>query len=302
MEPGFARALERLGYTTLWVGASPAADLRDVERLLEATESLVVATGIVNIWSAPAAEVARSYQRIAAKYPDRFLLGIGAGHPEATAEFTKPYDALSAYLDALDAGGVPRQRRVLAALGPRVLRLARERSAGVHPYLTTPRHTREARELLGDLPLLAPEQKVLLTTDPARARAIGTPTLRRYLGLRNYVSNLRRIGFEDAELVGDGSDRLFDQVILHGSEARVAAGVRAHLDAGADHVAVQLVDEGEPLPALSSLAACLGTEADRMTREAAVAGHCNVVPYARRRSALATQPTSCSNICQVAAS
>ncbi|HEX4789251.1 MAG TPA: LLM class F420-dependent oxidoreductase [Actinospica sp.] len=256
-ESELAVELERLGFGTLWLGGSPSAELADVERLLDATSTLVVATGIVNIWSSPAQEVAGSYRRIAAKHPDRFLLGVGAGHPEASSEFTKPYEALSSYLDVLDAGGVPKQRRVLAALGPRVLRLSAERTAGAHPYLVTPQHTREARELLGDGPLLAPEQKVVLTTDAAAARAIGTPTLQMYLGLRNYVSNLRRLGFGADEVVGDGSDRLFDQVILHGADDEVAAGVRAHLAAGADHVAVQVIGDGDPLPAYRALAAVL---------------------------------------------
>lgn len=252
-----AREIERLGYGTLWLGASPAADLADVERLLDATETLVIATGIVNIWASPAQEVARSYQRIAAKHPDRFLLGVGVGHPEATSEFTKPYEALVDYLDVLDAGGVPKERRVLAALGPRVLKLAAERTAGAHPYLVTPQHTREARELIGPGPLLAPEQKVVLETDPAKARAAGRPTLRFYLGLRNYVSNLRRLGFTEQDVEGDGSDRLFDAVIVHGAVEALAAGVRAHLEAGADHVAVQVIGAEDPLPAYRQLSAAL---------------------------------------------
>lgn len=257
-DPAFAADVERLGYGTLWIGSSPSADLADAERLLDATTRLVIATGIVNIWSAPADEVARSYQRIAAKHPDRFVLGIGAGHPEATAEFTKPYDALNAYLDVLDAGGVPRERRVLAALGPRVLRLAAERTAGAHPYLTTPRHTREARELLGEVPLLAPEQKIVLNPDPSAARAAARPTVRFYLGLSNYTANLRRIGFEDADLAGDGSDRLVDALALHGSEGQIAAGLRAHLEAGANHVALQVLGAEDQVPALSALATELG--------------------------------------------
>jgi probable F420-dependent oxidoreductase len=257
-EPELAVELERLGYGTLWVGSSPAADLAEVERLLDATERLVVATGIVNIWASPADEVARSYQRIAARHAGRFLLGIGAGHPEATSEFTRPYEALGAYLDVLDKGGVPKERRVLAALGPRVLRLAAERTAGAHPYLVTPEHTRQAREALGDGVLLAPEQKVILSADAARARAAGTPTLRFYLGLRNYVSNLRRLGFTEQDVQGDGSDRLFDAVIRHGSDESVAAGLRAHLDAGADHVAVQLLGADDELAGYRELAGALG--------------------------------------------
>jgi len=258
VESGLALELERLGYGTLWLGASPSADLADAERLLDATETLVVATGIVNIWSAPADEVARSYQRIVARHPDRFLLGIGAGHPEATAEFTKPYEALNAYLDVLEAADVPKERIVLAALGPRVLRLAAERTAGAHPYLVTPEHTRQAREILGPGVLLAPEHKVVLEADPARARALGTPILRRYLGLRNYVSNLHRLGFTEDEVRGDGSDRLFDAVVLHGQTAQVAAGLRAHLEAGADHVCAQIVGADDVLPGLRDLAAALG--------------------------------------------
>ncbi len=257
-EPELAVELERLGYSALWLGASPAAALTEVEALLDATETLVLATGIVNIWNAPADEVARSYHRIVARHPDRFLLGVGAGHREATAEFTKPYEALEAYLDVLDAGGVPTQRRVLAALGPRVLRLAAERTAGAHPYLVTPEHTREARRILGPGVLLAPEQKLILDTDPARARAAGTSTLRRYLGLQNYVSSLRRLGFTDEDVAGDGSDRLFDAVIAHGDAEHLAGAVRAHLDAGADQVPIQFIGAEDPIPAYRELAAALG--------------------------------------------
>jgi probable F420-dependent oxidoreductase len=256
-EPALAVELERLGYRTLWLGGSPAADLADAERLLDATEALVVATGIVNIWASPAREVARSYQRIAARHADRFLLGIGAGHREATARFARPYEALAEYLDVLDEEGVPKERRVLAALGPRVLRLAAERTAGAHPYLVTPEHTRQAREILGSGVLLAPEQKVLLDTDAARARALGTPTLRLYLGLANYVGNLRRLGFSEEEVAGDGSDRLFDAVIAHGEAGQLAVRLRAHLEAGADHVALQLLGTDDALAGYRALAAAL---------------------------------------------
>lgn len=252
-----ARELERLGYGTLWLGSSPTADLTDAQRLLDATENLVIATGIVNIWASPAEVVARSYQRIAATYPDRFLLGIGAGHREATSNYAKPYEALVEYLDVLDAGGVPKQRRVLAALGPRVLRLAAERTAGAHPYLVTPRHTREARELIGAGTLLAPEQKVLLEPDPEKARAAGRPTLAYYLRLRNYVENLRRIGFTEQDVAGEGSDRLVDEVVVHGAADALAAGVRAHLEAGADHVAVQVIGTDDQIPGYRALAAAL---------------------------------------------
>ena len=252
-----ARELERLGFGTLWLGSSPTADLTDAQRLLDATENLVIATGIVNIWASPADVVARSYQRIAAIHPDRFLLGVGAGHPEATSAYRKPYEALVEYLDVLDAGGVPRQRRILAALGPRVLKLAAERTAGAHPYLVTPRHTREARELLGPGAVLAPEQKVLLETDPAKARAAGRPTISYYLRLSNYVNNLRRIGFTEQDVAGDGSDRLVDELVVHGGADALAAGVRAHLEAGADHVAVQVVGSEDQMSGYRALATAL---------------------------------------------
>ena len=164
LTPELATRIESLGYTAAWIGKSPGADLAWVEPALAQTTSLQLATGIVNIWSAPAPAVAESYHRIENAYPGRFLLGVGVGHSERTQEYRKPYDALVGYLDELDEALVPNSRRVLAALGPRVLRLAAERSAGAHPYLTTPEHTAEARELVGPSVFLAPEHKVVLTT------------------------------------------------------------------------------------------------------------------------------------------
>ncbi|MFE2065969.1 LLM class F420-dependent oxidoreductase [Streptomyces sp. NPDC059467] len=261
-DPELAVALEGLGYGTLWLGNVTDPELTEVERLLDATESLVLATGIVNIWSNPAEDIVRSYRRIAERHADRFLLGIGAGHREMTQEFVRPYQALNDYLDALDAGGVPVARRALAALGPRVLRLAADRSAAAHPYLVTPEHTRKAREILGAGTLLAPEQKVVLETDRSRARAKGDGTLASYLGLSNYVANLRRLGFDDTDFADGGSDRLFDALILHGGTAEVAEGLRAHLEAGADHVTLQLLggtgDDPDPLPGYRALAQELG--------------------------------------------
>jgi probable F420-dependent oxidoreductase len=171
--PELAAKIESLGYGAAWIGGSPEADLAWVEPALAQTTSLQLATGIVNIWSAPAPAVAESFRRIESAHPGRFLLGIGVGHPEHTQEYVKPYDALVGYLDELDAAVVPKSRRVLAALGPRVLRLAAERSAGAHPYLTTPEHTAEARELVGRTVFLAPEHKVVLTTDANEAREQG---------------------------------------------------------------------------------------------------------------------------------
>jgi len=243
LSPELAVTLERLGYEAMWIGGSPSGDLRLAEQLVDATTTLTVATGIVNIWKDPAEPVAASYHRIEARHPGRFLLGIGVGHPEATgARYAKPYEALVHYLDELDAAQVPIRRRVLAALGPKVLRLSAERAAGAHPYLTTPEHTRKAREILGSGVLLAPEQKVVLDTDPVHARMVGRSVVADpYLKLVNYRNNLRSLGFTDADLADGGSDRLIDALVAHGDADTVAARVTQHLDAGADHVAVQLL-------------------------------------------------------------
>ena len=172
LSPRLAVTLERLGYGAIWIGGSPSGDLRLAEQLLDATTTLMVATGIVNIWKDEAVPVAASYHRVQARHPGRFLLGIGVGHPEATgARYVKPYKALAQYLDELDSAQVPIGRRVLAALGPKMLTLAAERAAGAHPYLTTPEHTRRAREIMGSGVLLAPEQKVVLDADSVRPRS-----------------------------------------------------------------------------------------------------------------------------------
>jgi probable F420-dependent oxidoreductase len=249
----FAADAEELGYGAIWLGGSPGGDLASVDDLLAATNSLVIATGIVNIWQDEPASIARAYERIAGKYPDRFLLGVGAGHREATKEYKKPYAALVDYLDSLDAAGVPVEGRALAALGPKVVKLAGDRTAGAHPYLTTPEHTRDTREILGAGKLLAPEHKVVLETDVEKARAIGRNTVKYYLGLSNYVANLRKLGFTDEDLAGEGSDRLIDALALHGDGETVARGLSAHLEAGADQVIVQVLNE-DPWPAYRALA------------------------------------------------
>jgi probable F420-dependent oxidoreductase len=240
--PELAVELERLGYGTLWVGGSPDGDLRQVEQLLDATATLTLATGIVNMWKDDAHTVAASFARVEGRYPGRFLLGVGTGHREATQEYARPYETLVRYVDVLLGDGVPADSLVLAALGPRVLRLAGERTAGAHPYLVPPEHTRWAREILGQGPLLAPEQKVVLETDPERARAIGRPRVQNpYLGLVNYTSNLRRLGWGDEDLSGGGCDALIDALVVHGSPDQVAARLDQHFQAGADHVVVQLL-------------------------------------------------------------
>lgn len=244
--PELARLIESSGYGTIWLGGSPPADLTSVEEVLDATESVIVATGIVNIWSAAAPEVAESYHRIDKKHPGRFLLGIGAGHPEATQEYRKPYDALVEYLDALDEGGVPASRRVLAALGPKVLKLAADRTAGAHPYLTTPEHTAEAREILGPDKILAPEHKAVLETAPEKAREIGRPPVNNpYLQLRNYTNNLKRLGYSDSEIGNGGSDRLIDALVAHGDANAIAERLREHITAGASHVTLHSLPDGD---------------------------------------------------------
>jgi probable F420-dependent oxidoreductase len=254
LTPEVVTEVEALGYGAIWVGGSPPGDLGVVEHLLDTTEHIAVATGIVNVWKDDAATVGASYHRITARHPGRFLLGLGIGHPEATQEYQQPYAKLVSYLDQLDELKVPAEGRVLAALGPKVLRLAAERAAGAHPYLVTPAHTRQARQILGDGPLLAPEQKLVFETDPERARAIGRPRVQQpYLGLTNYVSNLRRLGWTDADLADGGGDALIDALAVHGDAAAITRGVTAHLDAGADHVAVQALNP-DPLPALRAMA------------------------------------------------
>jgi probable F420-dependent oxidoreductase len=254
LTPELAGEVEALGYGAIWIGSSPDGDLRLAEQLLDATDHIAVATGIVNVWKDDAATVGASYHRIAARHPGRFLLGLGIGHPEATQEYRQPYATLVSYLDELDDLGVPAEARVLAALGPKVLALAAQRTAGAHPYLVTPEHTREARQVLGAGPLLAPEQKVVLETDPERARAIGRPRVEKpYLGLSNYLASLRRLGWTDADLADGGSDALIDALVLHGDAEAIGRGITAHLDAGADHVAIQVLGP-DPLPALRALA------------------------------------------------
>jgi probable F420-dependent oxidoreductase len=255
-----AVALERSGYRTLWLGGSPAGDLRVAEELLDATTTLTLATGIVNIWNTDAHEVAHADARIRDRHGDRFLLGVGVGHREATDEYRSPYASLSAFVDVLLADGVPRNGLVLAALGPRVLQLAAERTAGAHPYLVTPEHTYRARGILGPAALLAPEQKVVVDSDPQRARAVARPAVAHpYLQLSNYTNNLRRLGWSDADLADGGSDALIDALVAYGSADDVAARLHEHLDAGADHVAVHLItrDDEDAAATFATLAGAL---------------------------------------------
>jgi probable F420-dependent oxidoreductase len=240
--------LDELGYTALWipdVGGTPV--LESVDHLLSATDDIVVATGILNLWMNDPADVAASYASLTAAHGDRFLMGIGVSHApliDSTepGRYRRPLAATASFLDALDTAEqpVPADARVLAALGPKMLELAANRSRGAHPYLVTPEHSHRAREVLGHGPLLLPEQTAILTDDAAEAHDIGSTWLRRYLAMPNYANNMRRLGFS-ADDVASVSERLLDAIIVWGDEAAVIGRVNEHLAAGADHVCLQLL-------------------------------------------------------------
>jgi probable F420-dependent oxidoreductase len=239
--------IEALGFGTLWVGGSPS--LEQVQPFLERSSAMTVATGILNVWQHEPADVAAQRAQLARAFPGRFLLGIGVGHPEATAQYESPLAKMGAFFDGLDAAPepVPRGERIAAALGPRMLALATARSLGTHTYFVTAEHTRFAREQVGPGALVAPELAVVVEPDDEAARAAAREYAALYLGRRNYTSNLLRFGFTDRDVADGGSDRLIDAVIPHGSAERVAEAVRTHLDAGADHVALQPLGHG-PAP------------------------------------------------------
>lgn len=256
-----AQEIERLGYGTIWVAGSPPAELSFAEPILEATTTLKVATGIVNIWTAAAKPVAESFHRIDAAYPGRFVLGIGVGHPEVQGQYRNPYEALVSYLDELDEYGVPANQRVLAAQGPRVLKLSADRTAGAHPANATPEHTAQAREIIGPNALLAPVHNVVLNTDAEQARATAREGLDLYFGLKNYVSSWKRLGFTDADVTRPGSDRFIDAVVAHGTAEQVAKRLGEYHQSGADHVAILVAggyDNAVALPVLAELAGPLG--------------------------------------------
>jgi probable F420-dependent oxidoreductase len=245
-EAGEAAAeLEDLGFTALWIPDVGGPVLDSVEHLLASTKHTVIATGILNLWMHEPADVAERYASLTKTHGERFLLGIGCSHAplidsKDPGRYRKPLAATRAFLDAIDATEqpVPADNRVLAALGPKMLELSATRARGAHPYLVTPDHTLTAREVLGDGPLLLPEQTVLLTDNRDEARAIGTDWLRNYLALPNYANNLLRTGFTPDDL-DSVSDRLFDAIIAWGDEDAIVNRVNEHKQAGADHVCVQ---------------------------------------------------------------
>lgn len=264
--------LESLGYPAVWL---PEAVGREAfvnsGLLLAATEKMVVATGIASIWGRDAMTMAAAQLALSEAYEGRFLLGMGVSHQPMVDHvrghhYEKPLAKMRSYLDAMDnvfyvaPRPTEEPRRVLAALGPKMLALAAERALGAHPYFVPVEHTAVAREALGDGPMLCPEQAVVLSTDPDEARAAARLHMATYLGLPNYTNNLRRLGWGDDDLADGGSDKLVDAIVGWGDEDAIVARVQAHLDAGADHVCVQVLDSSAaalPLPQWRTLAPAL---------------------------------------------
>jgi len=248
-----AAEVEDLGYGALWI---PEAVGREAfahsALLLSATSRMVVATGIASIYARDPMAMNGAWRTLSEAFPDRFLLGMGVSHQPAVelvrgSHYGPPLTAMREYLDRMDASlflaeqPAAEPQRVLAALGPKMLALAAERAAGAHPYFTTPEHTATARGILGPGKLLAPEQKVVLETDPSEARRIARAAMSIYLGLPNYINNLKRLGFTDDDFADGGSDRVVDAIVAWGDEETVRARVQQHHDAGADHVCVQVL-------------------------------------------------------------
>jgi probable F420-dependent oxidoreductase len=259
-----AREIEALGYGTIWYSESHLTreSMSHGALLLDATTSAVVASGIASIWVRDATSTANAAASLHDAHPDRFMLGLGVSHSPLVAhrghEYNRPLAAMQAYLDRMDEPGAYGRcepgRRCIGALGPKMLALAAERTAGAHPYLVTTEQTAWARGILGDGPLLAPEQGFVIETDPASARTSARAFLKTYLRLENYRTSWRRLGFGDEDFGDGGSDRLVDELIPWGNAEQVAGRIAAHFDAGADHVAVQAIGP-EPLAQLRALAA-----------------------------------------------
>jgi probable F420-dependent oxidoreductase len=248
-----AAAIEELGYGAIWVPEAMGREaFTNSAVLLAGTRRVVVATGIANIWARDAMAMAGAQKTLTEAYPDRFLLGLGVSHAPLVGmrghAYDKPLSAMRAYLDAMDyapfmaSPPATTPTRVIAALAPKMLRLAAERAAGSHPYFVPPEHTAYARNILGKGPILAPEQAVVLETDATKARDVARGHMSTYLGLPNYVNNLKRLGFGDDDIANGGSDRLVDAIVAWGNVDAIVRRVRAHHDAGADHVCIQVLD------------------------------------------------------------
>lgn len=254
-----ARAVEGAGLGTLWMGGSPR--LEEMRPLLEGSEKLVVGTSIVNIWGYDPADLVAEYAALEADFPGRLCVGIGVGHPEATSDYKRPLTNLETFLDGIDAADapIPTERRIIAALGPKMLTMSARRSLGTIPYFTSVDHTRFSREAVGPDALVIPEIACVIDEDVERARATAREYAALYLGLSNYTNALLEHGFDQADIEDGGSDRLIDHVIPHGTAEDIAAAARAHVEAGADHVALQTIGgDGIPADEWSKLAAALG--------------------------------------------
>jgi probable F420-dependent oxidoreductase len=238
-----AAELDELGYGAIWLPGRGDDVFVRAGAVLGATGRIAVATGIVNVWRTPAEEAAREQGELQGAHPGRFLLGLGISHGPLVEEYRTPLRVMGDYLDELDQRGVPRGERALAALAPRMLELARDRSAGSHTYLVPVEHTRRAREALGPDALLAVEVGVVLEPDPARARSLAQAHLETYLRFPNYVNNWFRSGFSEADAEGGCSDRLVDALVAWGDPAAIARRVEEHHEAGADHVCVQVLTQ-----------------------------------------------------------
>jgi len=246
-----ATELESLGYTAMWIPDVGGDVFGPIGNLLAATTTATAATGILNLWLHTAEETAERHAALTAAHGHRFLLGIGVGHAPsidrviAPGTYQQPLERTRAFLDALDGAEIPvaREDRALAALGPKMLELAASRTAGAHPYLVTPEHSRIAREALGPDALVATEQGVVLETDPQKARAIARTNVQPYFSLPNYTRNWLRLGFTDDDIADGGSDRLIDALVAWGDEATIARRVQEHRDAGASHVCIQVLTD-----------------------------------------------------------
>jgi len=247
----YVQAIESLGFAALWFPESLGSKeaFAHASLLLGGTKTLVVATGIANIWARDPVAMANGARTLVDAYPDRFLLGMGVSHAPTVktrgATYARPLEHLRSYLDAMDAApyvgpkvDVP---RVLAALGPQMLQLAAERTLGGHPYFVPVEHTTVARKELGAGPLLAVEQAAVLSEDPAAARATARRHMKRYLELDNYVNNLRRLGWGDADLADGGSDKLVDAIVVWGGTAAIRSRIDEHRKRGADHICLQVL-------------------------------------------------------------
>ena len=261
-----AQRVEALGYAALWLPEAVGRDPFALIGFLSArTSRLVFATGIANVYARDAMAMRAAHRSLAELSDGRFVLGLGVSHAHLVTgvrghAYGRPVATMRAYLDAMAkapyVGVAPREEApiVLAALRPRMLELARERARGAHPYFVPVEHTERARKILGPGAWLCPEQKILLETDPGKARAVARAAMKIYLGLPNYQNNLRWLGYGDADFAGGGSDRLVDAIVAWGDETALRRRIQAHRDAGADHVCIQpLRPDGKPGPHLEAI-------------------------------------------------